>query len=111
MNKETRTQIFNYFWSKLSWDQRKKYVNILVEKENTKRQRNRTDETKSRRQFSWIYYLKTQNEQKFRVCKKMFLNTLGINEISVIEWKNIQNREVNVRINADEDGLSDNTTD
>lgn len=73
----SRTNI--YFWLKLNWDQRKIYVNPLVEKDDTKRQRNRTDDSKSRTQFSWIKYLKTKNWQKLRVCKKMFLNTLGIN--------------------------------
>lgn len=84
-----RDQIFKSFWSeKTLWDQRKVYINLLVKKESTKRQRNRKNEAISRRSFTWTYFLKKRNEENLRVCKKMFLNTLGLNERTVIDWKN-----------------------
>ncbi|KAK5640008.1 hypothetical protein RI129_010819 [Pyrocoelia pectoralis] len=83
-----RSEIFKIFWSEMTWEQRKVYINMLVKKENTKRERNRKEDHKSRREFSWTYFLKNSKQQTFRVCKTMFLNTLSIKERSVIEWKN-----------------------
>lgn len=39
-----------------------------------------------------------QNE-KFRVCKKMFLYTLEIGERSAIEWTNLSSKPDNLKIN------------
>ncbi|CAH1115152.1 unnamed protein product [Psylliodes chrysocephalus] len=81
----------------MSWEQRTVYIDMLVQKEETKRQRNRKDEDKSRRDFIWLYFLQTLNEKRFRVCKIMFENTLGINERSVIYWKNDSKHKVDYR--------------
>lgn len=98
LSEAERTQIFNYFWSKLGWEQRRIYVDLLVEKTNTRRIRNRKNETESRREFSWLYYLKLEDDTKFRVCKNMFLNTLGIKEKSVKAWKNTDAKTLEAKL-------------
>lgn len=85
---QERHDIFKKFWAEMTWDQRKIYVNLQVKKENTLRGRNRKEENKSRREYTWIYYLQTLMEKNYRVCKKMFLNTLDLNERTIIDWKN-----------------------
>lgn len=87
IEEEERNDIFRKFWSDMSWTERKIYVGLLVTKEETKRHRNRKTEERSRRDFTWFYYLKKSNEKKIRVCKKMFLNTHGLKERTVIDWK------------------------
>lgn len=42
-----------------------------------------------------------RNGEKIRVCKKMFLSTLGIGERTVIEWKNFSSKSENLEINQD----------
>lgn len=87
-----RNEIFKSFWSDISWDQRKIYINCLIKKQETKRHRNRKEQI-SRRKFGWAYYLrKPNNDDELRVCKTMFLNTLGLKERTVIDWKNDTSR-------------------
>lgn len=89
---EERNNIFRMFWCDMKWQQRKTYINFLVKKENTKRERNRKEEQKSRREYSWLYFLKNSEQKLLRVCKKMFLNTLDLKERTIIDWKNVRNR-------------------
>lgn len=70
-----RKEIFNRFWT-LTWDENRVFVCSLVEKRDVKQ---RILETESRRHFSYLYFLRNENE-KFPVCKSMFLSTLGIGE-------------------------------
>ncbi|XP_050293836.1 uncharacterized protein LOC126734307 isoform X1 [Anthonomus grandis grandis] len=69
-----REVIFNYFWSEMSWDQKKVYVASTVEKISVKR---KTQENSRRRQGTFVYYLNVDNK-KLRVCRTMFLNTLAL---------------------------------
>ncbi|CAH1102778.1 unnamed protein product [Psylliodes chrysocephalus] len=62
---------------------------MLVQKEETKRQRNTKDEENQEETLLGFTFYKHQ-----RVCKIMFLNTLGINEGSVIYWKNDSKNKV-----------------
>jgi len=87
INEEERCDIFKKFWADMSWNERKVYVNLLVIKEKTKRCRNRKNDETSRRDFTWFYYLNKSNERRIRVCKNMFLNTHGLKERTVIDWK------------------------
>jgi len=43
-------------------------------------------EVKNRRSSSYQYHLRDINEKKIRVCKKMFLATLDLNEWMVHNW-------------------------
>nr|CAH7748642.1 unnamed protein product [Callosobruchus chinensis] len=82
--KEERTKLFEKFWE-LSWSEKRVYITTLVEKNPVKRARNRKVESKSRRQFSYSYYLDT-SKCRIRVCKTMFCNTLSISERSIGHW-------------------------
>lgn len=81
ITEEDRRNIFDQFWGKMNWEQRKVYVNGLVESENTAT--NRVEN--SRRQKSFRYFL-WKNDRREQVCKSMFLATLGIGEKSVYVW-------------------------
>ncbi|CAH1106727.1 unnamed protein product [Psylliodes chrysocephalus] len=75
-----RVALFNDFWSKMTWDERKVFVcnTVTIKKSN-----NRTSD--SRRTTTLIYTLKV-NHQIVPVCKKMYLNTTGLGEWSVRNW-------------------------
>lgn len=82
LTEEKRQIIFNYFWS-LSWPEKKIYIRDLAKLECVKRRRG--TEENSRRDYTIKYYLKLRNEY-IRVCKKMFLGTLGMKETVVLNW-------------------------
>lgn len=83
---EERNLIFTKFWNDMNWEQRKTFVYMSVKNQETKRHRNRKDENSSRRQFSSIYFL-NKHDNAHRVCKKMFLNTIGMGERMINIWK------------------------
>lgn len=85
VDEEERNYIFEKFW-KMSWGEKKVYIDLLVIVQPTSRARDRKDEQKSRRESSYIYFME-KNQTKVRVCKKMFLNTLGIGEKAMRNWK------------------------
>ena len=75
-----RAALFNNFWLKMTWDQRKVFVcNTVTLKES----KNKTPD--SRRKTTLKYTLKV-NHQIIPVCKKMYLNTTGLGEWSVRNW-------------------------
>lgn len=84
ISEEVRQSLFTKFW-KLSWPEKRTTVQRLVDKTMTKDLRNRKDSEKSRRQSTFMFHLRMDNE-RVRVCKKMFMNTLGLNEWSVRNW-------------------------
>lgn len=108
-SEQERKLIFNKFWTKMTWNERKIYVCSVVEMKHVDRQRNRKEEENSRRTTSLAYYL-YKNNQKLRVCKKMFLNTLSIGEWSVLNWKKADSSETGVENDEleDEERSSDN---
>lgn len=83
---EDRLNIFNYFWSTLNWDQKKMYVNMLVNKVPVKQRK--TEASVSRRTYTLFYFLKL-NGDPINVCKNMFLNTLSVGEAQVHIWCSI----------------------
>ncbi|CAG9773276.1 unnamed protein product [Ceutorhynchus assimilis] len=79
-----RQQIFKNFWGKLnSWEQKRVYVLNLVYRKETERKR--TTNESSRRSSSLFYKLNIESKY-VPVCKKMFLNTLGLKEWTVQNW-------------------------
>ncbi|XP_073982707.1 uncharacterized protein isoform X4 [Rhodnius prolixus] len=77
-----RAIIYHKFWKNLSWKKKKKFVDALVERSG-KSGDGRSGED------SCIFNLE-KNGERYRVCRKMFLNTLGIGEWSLNNWlKNI----------------------
>lgn len=84
LSEEMRQRLYNKFWSKMSWKEKKMYVKGLVQVEGVKRRRGR-QEGPSRRDFSMKYFLKN-GVQLVRVCKKMFAGTLGLKERGIVNW-------------------------
>lgn len=79
-----RTEIFKKFWEYLTWDMKRTYISSLVDSVPAKRKKEN-----SRRNETLLYSLKKGTE-KVRVCKKMFLATLGVNEWTVREYSSRQ---------------------
>lgn len=80
-SEEHRKLIFKKFWEDMSWDQKKMYVTGLMEMKPTQRKYVEN----SRRSITYNYFLKIGNERK-RVCKTMFLSTLGLKEWMIANW-------------------------
>lgn len=75
-----RKEMFKKFWEDLTWDMKRTYISSLVDTVPAKRKK-----ADSRRNETLIYSLKKGTE-KLRVCKKMFLATLGVKEWTVREY-------------------------
>lgn len=82
LSEEDRKTIFQHFW-KLTWGEKKIYIDNAVKNSPINRQRDRKDPEHSRRAQTFFYYLRV-NEQAIRVCRTMFLNTLSIGRWSVL---------------------------
>lgn len=78
-----RAELFNTFWTLMSWRERKLYIGQLVEKKPVKQRKTKNEE--SRRNESLFYNLPLSTG-KVKVCKKIFLNTFAIGEWSVRAW-------------------------
>lgn len=74
-----RQTIFNLFWQ-MSWMQKRMYVCNLVKFISKK------SGTSTRRSHSREYFLIKSDNKEYRVCQKMFFNTLGLNEKMVRIW-------------------------
>lgn len=85
ITEEDRKEIFQYFWS-LSWDEKKIFVDSTVSLVSINRPRNRKESDISRRSQSVLYHLRV-NDTNIRVCRVMFLNTLAIGRMTVLDWK------------------------
>lgn len=81
---EKRKELFEQFWSSLSWDQKKIYVCSHVLRSDTKRKTDTQNEI-SRREGSFSYTL-TNGEKKVPVCRQFFLSTLGLRPFTVQTW-------------------------
>lgn len=90
-SEENRAKLFKDFW-KMSDGEKKVYVKMLITQEEIKRPRDRKEDEKSRRSYSFSYHLQLK-ETKLRVCKNMFLNTLSIGESAAISWKKKNNQD------------------
>lgn len=78
-----RKQVFDEFWQRMNWAQRKLYVAEQVDCDPV--ERSRAVGLQSRRSVSLRYHLLVDSKRK-QVCKNMFLSTLGIGEWSVLNW-------------------------
>lgn len=83
---DQRKHIFNYFWSKLTWGERKVFVDNTVTAAPTQRHRDRKNGMSSRRSQTLLYYLKIE-DTNVRVCRTMYLNTLNLGRWTVHNWK------------------------
>lgn len=78
-----REEIFNFFWQQLNWIQRKVYVCDLIKVCPSKQNR-----TPDAQYTSPLYYFLRVNGRTKSVCKKMFINTIGIGEHTFRQWMN-----------------------
>ena len=78
-----RQRIFDRYWQ-MNWTQKKAFICSMMDAKLTGR---RTTEHASRRSQSFLYNL-MKGEQRMRVCKKMFLNTICMKQQTAIDWKN-----------------------
>lgn len=85
INETEREQLFNTFWSDLSWDQKKIYIGSLVVRSEPIVSR-KEDPTKSRRQNTLSYTLKKPNGKIIQVCKKLFMSTFDLGEWTLLQW-------------------------
>jgi hypothetical protein len=95
-SEDRRERIFKEFW-KLTWHEKKVFVNMLMDTKNPRETKNKQNEI-SRLKVSLFFYLK-KDGIRIRVCKKMFLNTLDLKQWSVLHWVQSQS---NGRVNDTE---------
>ncbi|CAG5001783.1 unnamed protein product [Parnassius apollo] len=86
ITEDDRKVIYERFWG-MTWGEKKIFVNSLVQEIPTKRPRDRKDPSISKRKSSMIYNLLLKDEQRVRVCKTMFQNTLCITKMTIWNWK------------------------
>lgn len=82
ITEDDRKEIFSRFWEHMNWDQKQIYVINQVKQVEPKRRSAENVQKKSR---TYLYYFNI-GECSYRVCKKMFLNTLNLGEWSVRAW-------------------------
>nr|XP_008279400.1 PREDICTED: uncharacterized protein LOC103356868 [Stegastes partitus] len=80
---EARRRVFDDFWQRMNWSQRKLHVAAQVDRDPV--ERSRAAGLQSRRSVSLRYHLMVDGKRK-QVCKNMFLSTLGVGEWSVLNW-------------------------
>ncbi|XP_069571088.1 uncharacterized protein [Brachyistius frenatus] len=83
IDEEARKNVFEEFWQRKNWSQRKLYVAEQVDRDPV--ERSRAAGSRSRRSVSLRYHLMVEGKRK-QVCKNTFVSTLGIGEWSVLSW-------------------------
>ncbi|XP_051746313.1 uncharacterized protein LOC127510601 isoform X1 [Ctenopharyngodon idella] len=82
IGEEDRENIFKCFWENMNWEEKKMYVRSLVDVIPVKRRRGSEN---SRRSSTLNFFLKVDGQRR-RVCKSLFLATLGLGEWSALNW-------------------------
>ncbi len=77
-----RNNIFNDFWQHMTWEKKRVYVHGLIDVVPVQKRRGAEN---SRRSNSLLFFLRVSGQRR-RVCKVMFLSTLGIGEWSALNW-------------------------
>lgn len=80
-SEKLREVIFNFFWQQLNLMERKVYVCDLIELNQAKRSC-----TSASQSVSLLNYFLRINSIPRSVCKKMFINTIGIGEHTIRLW-------------------------
>ena len=83
ITEEYRKETFKAFWETMDWSAKRVYVMSLVNKVPTER----SISPNSRRRNTYIYHFKVSGVN-VRVCKELFLSTLGLKEDMVYGWVN-----------------------
>nr|CAH7754515.1 unnamed protein product [Callosobruchus chinensis] len=74
ISENKRLGVFENYWGLGNYERQRDFINNNTDKVETK---TKTTSSRSRRQFSCVFYLPLDGV-RVRVCKTMFLNTLGI---------------------------------
>lgn len=82
-NDNAREELYKNYWQ-MSSDERNIFYGKYIERIGTKRPRAGEG---SRRSFSYIYHFPLR-EKRLQVCKKFFINTLGVSEFSIYFFYN-----------------------
>jgi len=80
-----RNSIFQKFW-KMDWNAKKVFVSMLTVTKDVARRRPTDSVKKKPRENTVFYYLPTSSNEKKKVCKVMFLNTLSVGEMQIRSW-------------------------
>lgn len=89
LTEEARNMLFKKYW-KLSWETKKIWVQQTVQKQGVSR---RKCSGNSYRRGNTFKYSFNVLGDKYKVCKKMYLNTLNIGEWSVHNWTKNEDRD------------------
>ena len=76
ITQEEREAQFKTFWA-MSWEAKEVFVKAMVERQNP---------NKACKQRQRLVYFMKHEDQRHRVCKEMFLNTLDLKEWTVWNW-------------------------
>lgn len=107
ITEEKRNTIFETFWN-LTWGERKVSINSLVD-EKPVAQRINGEGMESRRNHTLTYHLKPDLcKERGKVCKTMFLHTLGLREWTVLNWILTEHTEETVELDNDQRVDDDN---
>lgn len=102
---EERKLLFQEFWQKMDWTQKRAFVCSSVEIKATGRKT--TKKLESRRSTTLLYFLKI-NGEKVPVCREMFLSTLGLKRAMVKNWlQNFHGTKTSNAAAADPANISD----
>ncbi|CAG9817749.1 unnamed protein product [Phaedon cochleariae] len=80
--------MFSSFWKLGSWGEKKVFVRGLVNTRPVRRRRKMISEAEEnfKKSQGHDYFLKTINGNRIKVCRLLFINTLGLGEDSLKRW-------------------------
>lgn len=94
-SEKLRQEIFNFFWQQLNWRERKVYVCDLIKLYSPKQ-----NCTSAAHAVSSLNYFLRVNGTARSVCKKMFINSIGIGENTLRQWMSQVQRNESVPMKA-----------
>lgn len=89
ISQEDRKNIFSFFWKLGSWGEKKVFVRGLVNTRPIRRRRkiiSEAEDNNFKKSQGHDYFLKTICGKRIKVCRLLFLNTLGLGEDSLKRW-------------------------
>ncbi|KAG8270463.1 hypothetical protein J6590_108428 [Homalodisca vitripennis] len=108
VTEEIRKNIFNDFWL-LNWEERRILAKQLVDNRSVSHRR--VDSDNVRRKGSLYYHSKiNQSQDRIRVCKKMFLNTLSMGEWAILNWVSTGSNRMEEQLNKEGTEIQGNTS-
>ncbi|KAF6215898.1 hypothetical protein GE061_000233 [Apolygus lucorum] len=93
ISEDERKTLFDTFWKKMSWGEKRAFVWSSIDVDVT---RKRFAPRESRRNFTFSYFLKL-GDSRLRVCKGMFLRTIGLRKSEVSYWIEQSSQYINAK--------------